>query len=169
MLLATWRPSPSARHSSLRQPVRAHQGPALDRALSADVANLPYAGVRRVAACHCTQCTKKTPRRCSAGSRHSSVLNVRKPPQSDVSSPQSTALHRKVRQVTPATPKIGCGHSSIRSSLPRPQLGQIGRCSSSDGAAAARCVSLIILISCYASARVERIAGNQAELATASA
>ncbi len=94
---------------------------------------------------------------------------VRNPLQSDVSAPQSTALHLKVRQVTPATPKIGCGHSSIRSSLPRPQLGQLERCSSGNGMAAARCVSLIILISCYASARVERIAGNQAELATASA
>jgi hypothetical protein len=43
----------------------------------------------------------------------------------------------------------------MRSSLPRPQLWQIGRCSSSDGVAVAWCVSLITLISCYASARVE--------------
>ena len=105
------------------------------------------------------------PRRWDSAFRRSVLLghvagSAKWEPQVDKSLPHSRESHFSVLHVTPATPRIGWGHSSTRSSLPRPQLGQIGRRSFSSGTASGRCVSWIILISCYASTTSVRCASN---------
>ena len=54
----------------------------------------------------------------------------RKSRKSYVSAPQLTALHLRVRQITPATPKIGCTALINEIKVPRPQRLQVGRASS---------------------------------------
>ena len=58
-----------------------------------------------------------------------------------LSLPHSGKSHFNVWQITPSTPKMGSGRSSISSSLPLPQHSQFGRLLRGDSFAAAACNS----------------------------
>jgi hypothetical protein len=71
----------------------------------------------------------------------SSISPTSRPAQRVMSLPHSGKSHFNVWQITPSTPKMGSGRSSISSSLPLPQHSQVRRLLRGDSFAATACNS----------------------------